>query len=63
MALTEIVGSSLTVVTLGSCVAVAVRGVLSSSLTVTVYDGKSLPALTVFAPVAVNVTVAVPELS
>ena len=57
------VGASFDVVTLGSCVAVAVRGVLSSSLTVTVYDGKSVPAFTFEAPVAVNVTVAVPELS
>ena len=61
MALTEIVGSSFTVVTLGSCVAVAVE--LLPSVTVTVYDGKSLPALTVAAPVSVKVTVAVPALS
>ena len=55
------VGSSLTVDTLGSCVAVAVE--LFPSVTVTVYDGKSFPAFTVEAPVAVNVTVAVPALS
>ena len=54
----EIVGASLTVVTLGSCVAVAVE--LLPSVTVTVYDGNSLPALTVAAPTSVNVTVAVP---
>ena len=55
------VGASLTVVTLGSCVAVAVE--LSPSVTVTVYDGNSLPALTLAAPASVKVTVAVPELS
>ena len=57
----EMVGASLTVETLGSCVAVAVE--LSPSVTVTVYAGNSLPALTLAAPASVNVTVAVPELS
>ena len=41
--------------------AVAVE--LSPSVTVTVYAGNSLPALTLAAPASVNVTVAVPELS
>ena len=59
--MTAIVGSSLTVVTDGSCEAVAVE--LLPSVTVTVYDGNSLPALTVEAPVDVKVTVAVPALS